>query len=70
MRLFDYLQTCPLDDFVEWLYDWSDTIQNDILNQIDKSLAETGQSLSRIEFSEELRKGIIRQGLESEIHAT
>ena len=70
MTLFEYLQSCTLDDFVEWLYDWSNTIQDNVLNQIDASIAEQGQSLKRIEMSEELRKCIIRQGLESELRAT
>ena len=70
MTLFDYLQHCSKDEFVEWLYDWSNTIQDDILEQIDKSLLEQGQSLRRVELSEDLRKTIILQGLESELHAT
>ena len=70
MRLFDYLQHCSIEDFVEWLFEWSDQCEENVIEQIEKSLAEQGQHITKLQLSPELRKSIILQGLESEIHDT
>lgn len=70
MILFDYLQHCSKDEFVEWLYEFAVATEDALAERLDEKLGEHGLTIDKVSLSSDLRKTIILQGLESELHAT
>lgn len=70
MTLFDYLQHCSKDEFVEWMYEFAVATEDSLAERLDEKLGEHGLTVDKVSLSPDLRKTIILQGLESELHAT
>lgn len=70
MTLFDYLQHCSKDEFVEWMYEFAVATEDALAERLDEKLNEHGLTVDKVSLSPDLRKTIILQGLESELHAT